>query len=102
MPITAPLTFSSVDSNRAAAGTIGLLRMPAERYAAEVARGSYLHVSTDLMPWASFLRTALENREANIFAVGVRVAAVREEKLRWRRNQTLLQLGRRVLYVGKS
>jgi len=38
MPMTAPLTFSSVDSNRAKAGV--LRSRPAEREAAEVALGS--------------------------------------------------------------
>ena len=41
IPITAPLTFSSVDWNRANAGT-ALLRRTPERAATEVARGSFM------------------------------------------------------------
>jgi len=70
MPMTAPFTFSSelVDSNLAKAGVIGLLRRnPAEREAAEVARGSYKGLSKKHeLRYRDKARTALENLEASI------------------------------------
>ncbi len=64
--MTAPLTFSSVDSKRAKAGVRGL-RRNAEREAAVFALGSCEHVSYDFFakPRATGL-TALERREASI------------------------------------
>ena len=77
IPITEPLTFSSVDWNRAKAGT-AFLRRTLERAAAEVARGSFSEMLAEIAravakrPTTGEVReglTALENREASIVNV---------------------------------
>lgn len=75
IPMTEPLTFSSVDSKRANAGVMGL-RRNAEREAAEVALGSCETVSYELIVKRATGLTALERREASILTCVSRTASM--------------------------